>query len=128
MFYVDTSVPIAVARALAMVRTDITYPGFPGCPITETDTHDDVWLPVVGQEGWSAIMRDKRVRFRPGERRAIIDHNVKAFIMTGAGNYSRWQTLDLLVRRWDRMEAIATSLKPPFICAITQGGIEQRYP
>jgi hypothetical protein len=111
-----------------MVRTDITYPAFPGCPITETDTHDDVWLPVVGQEGWSAIMRDKRVRFRPGERRAIIDHNVKAFIMTGAGNYSRWQTLDLLVRRWDRMEAIATSLKPPFICAITQGGIEQRYP
>jgi hypothetical protein len=58
-------------------------------------------------------MRDKRIRTRPGERRKLYDNNVGAFCLTGAGNYSKWLTLDLLVRRWDDIERKVRAETPP---------------
>ena len=95
-FYLDASIPFPVSQALALVRDDVLYPGAPDCPITAPDVKDHEWLAIAGHHGWAVIMRDKHVRSRPGERRALRDNGVRAFVLTGAGNYSRWQTLDFL--------------------------------
>ncbi len=125
VFYVDASVPIDVARALSLVRPDILYPGGPGCAITNPATKDVVWLPVAGSNLWVVIMRDKRIRTRPGERRQLINHGVRAFVMTGGGNYSKWQTIELLVRRWADIETVAGLDAGPFIYSVTQAGVSR---
>jgi len=126
IFYIDASVPIDVARALSMVRSDVRFPGGPGCPITRPDTKDVDWLPVAGTNAWVVIMRDKRIRTRPGERRQLIDHGVRAFVMTGGD--SKWQTLELLVRRWPDIHKATDSHVAPFIFSVTQGGVTRLAP
>jgi hypothetical protein len=69
------------------------------------------------------VMRDKRIRTRVAEREALESAGVRAFCLTGAGNYSKWATLDLLVRRWPEMERIAAEQPGPFLYAVTQGGV-----
>jgi PIN like domain len=125
VFYLDASIPIAVSMALALVRDDVLYPGGPNCPITTPGVRDDGWLPVAGHHGWLVLMRDKHVRRRPGELQALQKNSVRAFVLTGAGNYSRWRTLDLLVRRWSEIESTAAVEVPPYIYAVTQQGLRR---
>ena len=124
-FYLDASIPFPVSQALTLVRDDVLYPGGPRCPITTPGAKDHEWLPVAGRHGWVVLMRDKRVRVRPGERQALVKNSVRAFILTGAGNYSRWRTLDLLVRRWPDIESAAAVEVPPYICTVTQQGVRR---
>ena len=61
-------------------------------------------------------------------RRQPINHGVRAFVMTGAGNYSKWQTLELLIRRWADIEVVAGLDVGPFICSVTQAGVVRLTP
>jgi hypothetical protein len=121
-FYCDASIPVAVAKALALVRGDILYPGQVGCPVASPAVKDEEWLPIAGSNEWIVLMRDKHIRTRPGERRQLMDACVRAFALTGAGNYTRWRTMELLVRRWPEMETIAATEAGPYIYAVTQHG------
>jgi hypothetical protein len=116
-FYLDASIPSAVRTAIAGVRADVLYAGGPNAPAE--DTKDHVWLPIAGQNNWVVLMRDKRIRKRPGERLALINAGVRAFCLTDAGNATRWQVLDLLVRRWPRIELTANTFAGPYIYAVT---------
>lgn len=69
-------------------------------------------------------MRDKRIRNRKSERDALIASGVRAFCLIGAGNYSKWETLSLLVKRWPLMEEKST-ITGPYIYALTQGGVQK---
>ena len=44
-----------------------------GMPADES-VADEVWLERVGSEGWAVLMKDERIRYRPAERAALIDH------------------------------------------------------
>ena len=120
-YYIDASVPIAIAESLSLVRRDIMYPAKPGCPVKESSVRDTEWLPIVGSAGWPVIMRDKRIRQRPAEKRAFKNAGVRAFVMTAGGNLSRWETLSLLVRKWSDIERLAASAPAPSMFAITSG-------
>ncbi len=122
-FYLDASVQIAVARALREVRDDVLYPGAPGCPVQSPHVPDVDWLRIAGDNQWVVILRDKRIRRRPGERQRLLEHGLRVFCLTGAGNYSRWRTLELLVRQWEQLERVARDEPGPYIHAMTQGGI-----
>ena len=61
-------------------------------------------------------------------RRQPINHGVRAFVMTGAGNYSKWQTLELLIRRWADIEVVAGLDVGPFICSVTQASVARLTP
>jgi PIN like domain len=128
VYYLDASIQIDVYRALASVRDDVLYPGEAGCPIESPATLDSVWLPIAGEHGWIVLYRDKKVRTRPGERQAFIDAKVPLFCMTGSGNASKWTTLTLLVRRWDRIEEVANTEAPPYIYSVTQDGVRRLHP
>jgi len=70
-------------------------------------------------------MRDKRIRTRPGERRALVDAGVRAFCLTHAGNYTRWEVLELLVNRWERIEGIASLNPGPYVYSVTRSGVQR---
>lgn len=127
VFYFDASVPIDVARALALVRDDIVYPGGPGCEIKSPGAKDVEWLPIAGRNGWIVVMRDKKIRVRHHEREALLEAGVRAFCFTGGGNYSKWQLLDLFVRQVDAMTRVAAE-PGPYICSVTQAGVRRLFP
>jgi hypothetical protein len=121
-FYFDASIQPAVPEALAGVRDDIRWAGQPGMP--ERHWRDEEWLSFVAERGWTALMRDKRVRYRPGEKRALLAPGLRgAFILTTSGNANRWEVLELLVARWRSMEEVIAAEKPPFIYSITRAGV-----
>lgn len=55
-----------------------------GIPADETIPDVD-WLARAGREGWVVLMKDERIRYRPAERAALVDHRVRAFRLT-SGN------------------------------------------
>jgi len=123
VYYLDASLPPDVLKGLGLIRHDVLYPGAPGCPIAGPWVPDGEWLPIAGRNGWIVLMRDKRIRHRPGERQRLLENNVRAFCLTGAGNYSKWQILELLVRRWSDIQTAAEFQEPPYIYSVTQGGL-----
>ena len=81
---------------------------------------------MAGEHDWVVIMRDKHIRTRVAERRALLDTGVRAFCLTAAGNYSKWQTLEPLVRRWPEIERISVEEPGPYIYAVTREGVKRR--
>ena len=57
----------------------------PGPETFGTGTEDVDWLPLVGRRGWILITKDKRIRRRELELRALNEAQVKTFVFTGSG-------------------------------------------
>jgi hypothetical protein len=125
-FYLDADVPVAVRRAIAGCRSDVLHAGAPGAP--DIDTKDPEWLSLAGRERWVVISRDKHIRRKPAELRAVMDYGVRLFVLTSAGNLTRWDTLDLLVRRWPEITTAADNNVGPFIFSVTRNGVRPVHP
>ena len=54
-----------------------------GIPVDE-QVADSEWLELCGQRGWLAVMKDDRIRYVGVEKRALIDHRVRAAVITNA--------------------------------------------
>lgn len=52
------------------------------------DTPDDVWLAEVGRRGWVALTHDKRIRYKPNERDAVMRHRVGLLVIVGAAPFA----------------------------------------
>ena len=89
------------------------------------DAKDEVWLPDVAQRGWIVRTRDKWIRRRPLEKRALIASGARAFVLT-SGNLRGCEMADILTKHIGRMERLARTTKPPFIFAVTKAGVEPR--
>lgn len=117
--YVDADL-LDVAKALVQVRYDVTYPGDPGdrnrgrdpCPVTSPSTPDHVWIPEVAAKGWIVIQRDRKMRGRVAERNAILAHGLRVVYLRVRREPSGWRHLDLVVRRWEQIEAVRTMVGP----------------
>lgn len=118
MIFIDRSIPKGVASALKAVRSDIFWleDKFPH------NTKEVEWLPVAGANDWLVILRDKKVRTRPGERAAIIKHSVGCFIIHQKKNLTRWEYLKLLVKTLDKMEDCFATTPRPFIYKVDSVG------
>jgi hypothetical protein len=77
-----------------------------------------VWLPIVGEAGWIAIRRNKRIRDNPVENRLLQQHGVRAIFLTGGRNMTSWDRLVLLVPHWEVIEA-STDDAGPWVKALT---------
>jgi hypothetical protein len=52
-----------------------------GIPADEAVADVD-WLRLVGERNWIALMKDDRIRYVPAEKAALIQHGVRAFVIT----------------------------------------------
>ena len=80
-FFVDEN-DLALGKALDAEHGDVVYPGHPDLPEVPRGALDDEWLPVVAEKGLVVITRDKKIRYRPAEKRAWIDHGILPFVLT----------------------------------------------
>ncbi len=118
MIFIDRSIPKGVAEALKQVRDDVHWleDKFPHA------TPETVWLPIAGQNDWLVILRDKKVRTRPGERAAIIRNRVGCFIIHQKQDLTKWEYLKLLAKTLDKMEEYFGVTPRPFICKVDRQG------
>jgi hypothetical protein len=87
---------------------------------------DADWLREAGGRGWLVIGRDRRIRYRPAERQAILDYRVGYFGIAQDANPTRWEYLRLIVTTLDRMEKLFATVERPCIYGIYRDGAFRR--
>lgn len=58
----------------------------PDCP-------DEVWLEAVGRKGWIAVTHDRRIRYKPNELAAVVQHRVALLVVIGDAPTRCWPRL-----------------------------------
>ena len=124
-FYIDASVPEAVRKAIASVRKDVLYAGGPSAP--PVNTPDVVWLAQAGAKNWVVLGRDKKIKVRVRERQALIESGVRSFCLNTGGNLNCWETLSLLVLRWEGIERIASQHPGPYVYSVKPSGVTPMF-
>jgi hypothetical protein len=90
-------------------------------------TKDPIWLRKVGENGWLAITRDGNIRFRPGEKQAIVDHRVGYFIFTYKNTLKKQEIVELVLKHIEKMETAFAATRRPFIYTIATDGRLRKY-
>ena len=122
-FFVDES-DLALGRSLALARRDVLHPGHARLQEVPLGAPDAQWLPIVGGLGLVVITRDKKIRSRPVEAELVLAAGIRGFVLTSAGDLSTWDTLTLLVRRWEAIERhLADNPNGPWLAAVTNQGV-----
>ena len=94
----------------------------------QSGTLDEVWLPLVGSNGWILLTSDKRIRYNLLEKRALKVHAVREFVFT-SGNMSGQDMAAGLKLALPKMRTFSSRTKPPFVASITSTGeIHLRWP
>lgn len=82
------------------------------------------WLPVVGENGWVVITRDKNIRRKPNELLAFKINNVIAIVLSSGSSSqaSAADTADLLVRLYPKLMRKIQAGNPPLMLSVTLMG------
>lgn len=125
-YYFDADI-LGLAKIIAIIRSDVTYPGDPGgivhnrerpaCFISDTNVKDRLWIPEVTDRGWSIVTRDKKIQSNSAERDAVLECGAKVFTLVDEGKMAKWDQLEILMCRWRDIEKLGSE-KGPFIYAI----------
>ena len=126
MIWIDSSIPKSVAMALQQVRNDIRWVG---TLYLFDQNKDTIWLPDAGKADALVILRDKKVRTRPAELRAIVTNRVGCFVLSQKRNLKKWEYLRMLAQTLDEMEEKFESVPRPFIWTVdSTARFSQYYP
>lgn len=93
MIFVDRSIPRSVAERLKRERGDVIWHD----DYFRRDTKDVVWLREVGRQGWMIISRDKQLRHRPSEKRALVESGGGCFVLAYRDNLPKEEVYELVV-------------------------------
>jgi hypothetical protein len=103
-----------------------------------SDAPDEVWLEGVGKRRWIALTHDRRIRYKPNEREAVMRHRVALLVIVGAAPFQ--DLAQAFVATLPRIEQFLVNHKPPFIAKVyrpapaesargaTAGRVELWYP
>jgi hypothetical protein len=124
VIFVDRSVPKGVAEALKRVRDDVCWLED---VFEEGWIKDREWIPEIGAREWLVISKDKKIRTRQEERRAVKENNVGCFILNYKQPLNRWEILKLVASTLDEMEEKFANTKRPFMYLIDRNGRFTQY-
>lgn len=91
------------------------------------DAPDADWIAEVGRRGWAILTKDKWIRHRPLERRAVIATRGRLFALT-TGNLSGEEIARVFAKHLQKMTDIARSERTPFIARMSRYGIVVEHP
>ncbi|MBI5432705.1 MAG: hypothetical protein HZA52_07740 [Planctomycetes bacterium] len=87
-----------------------------------SDTADEEWIREVGARGWIVLTRDERIRYRPLERRAVVEARVRLFCVTG-GRMKGADMAAVLTHQLRKLENVSRSEPAPFIARVTRSRV-----
>lgn len=79
-------------------------------------TPDAEWLPIVGEPGWLVLTHNKKQRYTPLERDAVMRSHVGLFVLVG--HMSHADLAANVVRTMGRIVAFREKHEPPFIAKV----------
>lgn len=123
MIFVNGSVPRSVADEVKKVRPSTRWKG----ELFPLDTKDTQWLREAGMGGWIVITHDKKVRTRPAERQAIIEHGVGCFILTYKQDLKKEEIAEIVLGALEGMEEKFEQTPTPFIYTVSKDGEFKKY-
>jgi hypothetical protein len=80
------------------------------------DVADEAWLEAVGRRGWVALTHDRRIRYKPNERDAVMRHGVALLVIVGAAPFA--DLARAFVATLPRIERFLAQNTPPFIAKV----------
>jgi hypothetical protein len=80
------------------------------------DTADEVWLAEVGKRGWIALTHDRRIRYKPNERDAVMRHGVALLVIVGSAPFP--ELAQAFVATLPRIEQFLAANQAPFIAKV----------
>lgn len=111
-FYIDADL-LGLARVLASLRSDVTFPGDAGgiifkkqrppCPI-QPGALDVEWLPETARRQWLVITRDRNIQQHTREIAAVRDHGARMVVLAGADARGKFEQLEVVMCRWRDIE------------------------
>lgn len=126
-FYFDAK--LLLAKVLVQLRSDVTYPGDPGCVVHKRQRHpcpvcsravkDRIWIPQVAGFGWLIITRDSAIQRYRAELAAVQKNDARMVALAGRDTTNTWAQLELLMTQWRAIEVL-THQNGPFIYAATR--------
>jgi len=127
-FYVDADV-LGLAHVLAALRADVTYPGDsglvvhkrerPACPVASPHSKDWEWIPVVAQNRWLIITRDRHIQENRREIIAVRDNGARMVALSGPDARGTFEQLEIVMTQWRAITQLLA--KPgPFIYTATR--------
>lgn len=84
-----------------------------------TNSQDDVWMPVVGEQGWILIGHDRMHHRRSSERSAIQEYEMGCFYIWGA-QATRWEKMRCFLNAYERILEAVDATPKPFIFRINR--------
>jgi hypothetical protein len=80
---------------------------------------DEEWLETVGRECWVAITHDRRIRYKPNERAAVVRHRVPLLVVVGKAPYP--DLARSFVATLPRIQTFLGTHEAPFIAKVHRG-------
>lgn len=80
------------------------------------DTPDEEWLAEVGKRGWIVLTHDRRIRYKPNERDAVMRHGVGLLLIIGKAPFP--DLARAFVATLPRIERFLAGHNPPFIAKV----------
>jgi hypothetical protein len=132
-FYLDADV-LGLAHVLAGLRPDVTYPGDPRatihkrerppCPITTPHVKDTEWIPVVAQNRWLIITRDRHIQENRREIIAVRDHGARMVALSGRDANGTFDQLEIVMVQWRSVVQLLEQ-PGPFVYTATRTSLRQ---
>lgn len=117
--FFDRNIGVKIPLALLSLRlpVDIKYHQLHFAQ----QTPDDQWRATVGGWGWFVITQDYKYHLRPNELGALQQYDIGCFYLSGA-NASKWETMRVFARAYDRILGAALNTPRPFVYRIDKLG------
>jgi hypothetical protein len=85
------------------------------------NTPDDIWVPIIAQQGWFILSHDNKWHKNEVERVAVKQHAAGCFYLYG-NNSLTWYKLRAFIRAADKIVALAKATQRPFIFRAASNG------
>lgn len=105
-------------------RDDVLYPGHDDLPDVPLGTLDVDWMPIVAERGLIVITRDRRIRTRPAELRAYLEHGIRSVWIGAKQDMGPQQQAELFINHEQRLQREITKRGPgPWALAMSPSGV-----
>lgn len=92
------------------IKTEKYFDHFPD------DTTDIEWLKEIGKKGWYCISHDKRIRYNPTEKEAVIHSGIGLFLLVGHANNK--ELAENFINTINKIEKFIKKHPRPFIAKV----------
>lgn len=83
------------------------------------DAADEDWLTAVKDNGWVILTRDKNIRYKANEHRALVDAGLFMFVLT-QGGLSAEETARIVTQAYPQICKVISKSTPPAIFSLTR--------